>query len=196
VLVIVDVRLECVGLPITCYKSIDKVIEGKDAGKDWVHITSEIGAYEAEEVGVEHLLRDINDPTVGNLAENINDKLQSMSILSDKLSFISDYLQDVNSQYNTNPQGFKLDHEVLENIQSIMSLLPNTTEMVSAIAMNGNVGEFEQMNDQHFSIYIGALIRAVLALHDVTNNRIQYKEDEEDGVKVKETAPVSVSAGI
>ena len=27
-----------------------------------------IGAYEAEEVGVEHLLRDVNDPTVSTLA--------------------------------------------------------------------------------------------------------------------------------
>jgi 26S proteasome regulatory subunit N8 len=124
---------------------------------------------------------------VGNLAENINDKLQSMSILSDKLLFISDYLQDIISQYYSNPQSFKFDHEILGSIQSMMSLLPNTTEIMSGLV------NFEQMNDQHFSIYIGSLIRAVLALHDVTMNMIQYKEDEEDTGKQKEGVVASTA---
>jgi len=38
-------------------------------------VSSEVGAYEAEEVGVEHLLRDINDPTVSSLASRVKHKV-------------------------------------------------------------------------------------------------------------------------
>lgn len=39
-----------------------------------MHIPSEIGALEAEEIGVEHLLRDIRDTTVGTLSNQIAHK--------------------------------------------------------------------------------------------------------------------------
>ncbi|XP_015417256.1 PREDICTED: 26S proteasome non-ATPase regulatory subunit 7 isoform X2 [Myotis davidii] len=41
--------------------------DGTPTSKTFEHVTSEIGAEEAEEVGVEHLLRDIKDTTVGTL---------------------------------------------------------------------------------------------------------------------------------
>ena len=45
------------------------------------HIPSEIGALEAEEVGVEHLLRDVKDTTISTLATRIHDKLASLKSL-------------------------------------------------------------------------------------------------------------------
>lgn len=39
--------------------------------KTFVHVQSEIGAYEAEEIGVEHLLRDVKDSTVSTLATEV-----------------------------------------------------------------------------------------------------------------------------
>jgi 26S proteasome regulatory subunit N8 len=45
------------------------------------HISSEIGALEAEEVGVEHLLRDVKDTTISTLATRIHDKLASLKSL-------------------------------------------------------------------------------------------------------------------
>jgi 26S proteasome regulatory subunit N8 len=35
-------------------------------------------------------------------------------------------------------------------------------------------------NDMHMAIYLSALIRSVIALHDLVNNKIMY--GEEDGV--------------
>jgi len=39
--------------------------DGTPTSRTFDHVPSEIGAEEAEEVGVEHLLRDIKDTTVG-----------------------------------------------------------------------------------------------------------------------------------
>lgn len=42
------------------------------------HIPCEIGALEAEEIGVEHLLRDIKDTTVSTLAQDVSAKVSSL----------------------------------------------------------------------------------------------------------------------
>jgi len=43
--------------------------------RQFVHIPSSIGASEAEEVGVEHLLRDIKDASQGQLSKQVGDKI-------------------------------------------------------------------------------------------------------------------------
>ena len=45
--------------------------EGKEIQRSFKHIPSSIGAFEAEEVGVEHLIRDVNDPSVSSLANQV-----------------------------------------------------------------------------------------------------------------------------
>eukprot|EP00622_Pseudochattonella_farcimen_P003524 FR738721.1.p1 GENE.FR738721.1~~FR738721.1.p1 ORF type:complete len:209 (+),score=40.93 FR738721.1:137-763(+) len=69
VFVIVDVRPDVEGIPTTGYISVEEVeTDGKEIMRSFKHIPSMIGAYEAEEVGVEHLLRDVNDPSISSLA--------------------------------------------------------------------------------------------------------------------------------
>ena len=61
---IIDIRAhrEEEGLPVKAYSTVEKISEsGGETEKVFKYITSEVGAFEAEEVGVEHLLRDIND---------------------------------------------------------------------------------------------------------------------------------------
>merc|ERR1712018_704273 len=48
--------------------------DGTPTTKTFEHVPSEIGAEEAEEVGVEHLLRDIKDTTVGTLSQKITNQ--------------------------------------------------------------------------------------------------------------------------
>ena len=56
------------GLPTEAYVAVDTVREdGKPVEKTWKHLASGIGAEEAEEVGVEQLLRDVHNPTAGSL---------------------------------------------------------------------------------------------------------------------------------
>lgn len=71
VLLIIDIRPEVEEIPTKAYITEEVVKEGKETTRTFVHIPSEIGAFEAEEVGVEHLLRDINDPSVSTLAEQV-----------------------------------------------------------------------------------------------------------------------------
>ena len=60
--------IEFSGLPTEAYVAESEIREdGKPAEKTWRHISSAIGAEEAEEVGVEQLLRDVYNPTAGSL---------------------------------------------------------------------------------------------------------------------------------
>lgn len=56
---------------------------------------SEIGAEEAEEVGVEHLLRDIKDTTVGTLSQRITNQLLGLKGLHLQIQEIRNYLVQV-----------------------------------------------------------------------------------------------------
>jgi 26S proteasome regulatory subunit N8 len=39
--------------------------------KNFIHVPSSIGASEAEQVGVEHLLRDVKDVSIGTLSKEV-----------------------------------------------------------------------------------------------------------------------------
>ena len=81
VFAIIDVRTdrEDTGLPVKTYICHEEIGDGgKETTRVFKHIPSEIGAYEAEEVGVEHLLRDINDPTISTLAERVRHQITAL----------------------------------------------------------------------------------------------------------------------
>jgi 26S proteasome regulatory subunit N8 len=59
-------------------------------------LASEIGAEEAEEVGVEHLLRDVKDTTVGTLSQHITAQLLGLKGLLKQVRHIHEYLDQVN----------------------------------------------------------------------------------------------------
>lgn len=61
ILVIIDVNpKDDLEIPTDAYCTVDEIGDDKsDTKRTFVHLPSEIGAFEAEEVGVEHLLRDI-----------------------------------------------------------------------------------------------------------------------------------------
>ena len=53
--------------------------DGTPTTRTFDHVKSEIGAEEAEEVGVEHLLRDIKDTTVGTLSQHLTTQVRSLT---------------------------------------------------------------------------------------------------------------------
>jgi len=55
--------------------------DGKEIQRSFKHLPSTIGAFQPEEVGVEHLVRDVNDPSVSSLASQVS----SMPCLSDAM---------------------------------------------------------------------------------------------------------------
>lgn len=174
---IIDVRPDRQSIPTTAYKVIEEVNStnnnSKSKNRQFAHVPSMIGAMEAEEVGVEHLLRDINDPTVSTVASLVKAKISGLSTLTEKLVECKDYLEAC-------IRGDKvMNQEISANLQAILNLLPNlnTDDLVRAMLV--------KTNDMHMAIYLSALIRSVIALHDLVNNKIQYGQLEEELKKEK-----------
>ena len=74
-----------------------------------MHIQSSIGASEAEEVGVEHLLRDIKDASLGQFSKNVGDKILALKALTQKLKEMREYLQNVLNG------KFRYNHAIIHN---------------------------------------------------------------------------------
>merc|ERR1740129_239153 len=125
VFVIIDVRPDRQSIPATAYRVIEEVDSttsssspnsGGAVNKTFAHVPSVIGAMEVEEVGVEHLLRDINDPTVSTVASLIKAKMSGLAALTEKLVEIKDYLTGV-----ANGSIKKVNQEIIANIQTILN---------------------------------------------------------------------------
>ena len=78
------------------FRAVEEIHDdGTPTTKTFEHVPSEIGAEEAEEVGVEHLLRDIKDTTVGTLSQKITNQLMGLKGLEMKLKDMHTYLEQV-----------------------------------------------------------------------------------------------------
>jgi len=67
------------------------------------------GASEIEEVGVEHLLRDIKDASQGQLSKIVIDKINGLKTLSTKLADMKEYLEGVISD------KYRYNHLIIQN---------------------------------------------------------------------------------
>jgi 26S proteasome regulatory subunit N8 len=160
--------------------------DGTTTSKTFVHTPSIIEAEEAEEIGVEHLLRDIRDVAVGTLSTRITSQLQSLQGLHLRLRDIGQYLQKVID--GTLP----VNHAILGNLQDVFNLLPNlSTPKTSSHLPDGvetsTKGNSElahamsiKTNDQLMAIYLSSLIRAITAFHDLIENKIQNRQQQEE----------------
>ena len=63
--------------------------------KNFIHIASEIDATEEEQIGVEHLLRDIKDVSVGDLSKQVSNKIMGLKALTQKIEDMRAYLEEV-----------------------------------------------------------------------------------------------------
>ncbi|KAH6759150.1 Mov34/MPN/PAD-1 family protein [Perilla frutescens var. frutescens] len=94
VLVIIDVQLKEFGIPTKAYYVVEEVKENatQKSHKVFVHVPSKIVAHEVEEIGVEHLLRDIKDTTISTLTTEVIEKLAALKGLDARLKEIRSYL--------------------------------------------------------------------------------------------------------
>ncbi|KAJ4348660.1 proteasome regulatory particle subunit [Didymosphaeria variabile] len=193
-LVIIDVQPKEVGVPTDAYFAVEEIKDdGTTTSKTFVHTPSLIEAEEAEEIGVEHLLRDIRDVAVGTLSTRITSQLQSLQGLHLRLRDIGQYLQKVLDG------DLPVNHAILGNLQDVFNLLPNlstpkpapvkgaTNGVGPASGAAGATDNSElaramsiKTNDQLMAIYLSSLIRAITAFHDLIENKIQNKQQAED----------------
>ena len=170
VFVIVDVAPTSVGIPTSAYRAENEI---RDDGtqkeeKTFVHVPSSIEAFEAEEIGVEHLLRDVKDNTVSTLATQVSEKISSLDGLEKRLREVKRYMDLVVD--GTLP----VNHEILGHLQDAFNLLPNLNleDYVKAFAV--------KTNDMMLVMYLSSLTRSVVALHDLINNKAANKEKERE----------------
>ncbi|KAI3657569.1 hypothetical protein MP638_002681 [Amoeboaphelidium occidentale] len=182
VLVIVDVNPQASGLPTKSYVALEEIHDdGTKSSRTFAHIPSEIVAEEAEEVGVEHLLRDVTDSFLSNtsLSTRVSTLLQSLSYLKSHLVEVEMYLQKV-------VRGeLEQNHEIMYMLQNIFSQLGSTSEVLKK-------GLTAKVNDDLLLVYLGSLSRAVVSLHRLIDNKIENQEHERQE-KQAENSSVVVS---
>ncbi|PPS20135.1 hypothetical protein GOBAR_AA00448 [Gossypium barbadense] len=171
VLVIIDVQPKELGIPTKAYYDVEEVKEvwtirmrllnaTQKSQKVFVHVPSEIAAHEVEEI-VKHLLRDVKDTTISTLATEVTGKLTALKGLDARLREIRGYL-----------------------VLDVFNLLPNlnVNDLIKAFAV--------QTNDMMLVIYLSSLIRSVIALHNLINNKMLNKEHE----KAEDAKPATIQA--
>ncbi|XP_059168864.1 26S proteasome non-ATPase regulatory subunit 7-like [Physella acuta] len=169
VLVVIDAKPKELGLPTEAYISVEEVHDdGTPTSKTFDHVPSEIGAEEAEEVGVEHLLRDIKDTTVGTLSQQVTAQLMGLKGLHSHMDDISNYLKSV-------AEGrLPINHQIIYQLQDVFNLLPDVgvPELVHSLTVS--------TNDQMSVVYLASLVRSIMALHNLINNKVQNRDAEKN----------------
>ncbi|KAJ3984543.1 maintenance of mitochondrial structure and function-domain-containing protein [Lentinula boryana] len=174
IMVIVDVRPETVGIPTDAYFAVEEIKDdGTETRKTFLHCPSAIEAEEAEEIGVEHLLRDIKDSTTTTLATRVSEQLSSLRGLQSRLSDVQKYLADVAA--GTMP----VNHQIVYHLQDALNLLPDLSDADTTQSFATST------NDELLVVYLSSLLRAVIALHALVDNkatigRAELEEDEKE----------------
>lgn len=133
--------------------------DGQPITTSFRNIPTSVEFLEVEEIGVEHLLRDIKDVDMSAIGCTLTNSIHGLAALEHRLRAISQYLGEV-------IEGkLQLDNEILGVIQSIFNLLPNfeLKETVDALNMKSD--------DATFIIFISQLCRSVVSLHELVNDR-------------------------
>ncbi|RLV95096.1 26S proteasome regulatory subunit RPN8 [Spathaspora sp. JA1] len=169
-LLIVDVEPRQVGIPTDAYFAVEDIKnDGSAAEKTFVHVPSLIEAEEAEEIGVEHLLRDIRDQAAGNLSLKVTQTYQSLLGLHQKLREIANYLDKVYQK------KLPINHTILGKLQNVFNLLPNLVQDPAATSPLATAFTIKT-NDELMVIYISTLVRAIIAFHDLIENKLENKK--------------------
>lgn len=122
---------------------------------------------------------------IGTLSNRITGQLQSLQGLHLRLRDIGQYLQKVLDH------ELPINHAILGNLQDIFNLLPNLStpksEDEAAGGADSGIENSElvramsvKTNDQLMAIYLSSLIRAITAFHDLIENKIQNRQQQEE----------------
>ncbi|KAG5859851.1 proteasome 26S non-ATPase subunit [Encephalitozoon hellem] len=143
-LAIINVHLGENDLPVQTFKL--------DEQDEFIHVGCSIEAEEAEEVGVEHLIRDIREEASGSIAAKINGIKESLLVYKGVLAEIRSYLDDVING------GIAPSQEIINLCQEIINSIP----------------KLEKPLDENLSdCYVSVLAKTVVALNDLRRNRLE-----------------------
>ena len=99
------------------------------------------------------------------------------------LKGLNSHATDINSYLQKVASGqLPINHQIVYQLQDVFNLLPdvNLQQFVKAV--------YVKTNDQMLVVYVAALIRSIIALHNLINNKIQNRDAEKNEGKEKETS--------
>jgi 26S proteasome regulatory subunit N8 len=106
----------------------------------------------------------------------IIDKINGLKALAGKLKEMRLYMEGViNGKYRYNQM-------IIQNFQDIFNLLPNLQidEMIKSFSV--------KTNDYMYILYVSSLIKSVISLHSLINNKIHNKELEQEIIQKEKDA--------
>lgn len=178
IFIIMEVQPKENELPMEAYYAVQEKTFDSSFTRTFRSVPSTFGADEAEEVGTEHLLRDLRNQSTSTLAQRVHEKCASQRALIRKLTEIKEYLEQVRLG------RFPYNSAIVARLQDIFNELP---EMQDSPEMAKHC--CHETNDQYLAIYMGSMLRSILALHNLVNNKIASKkflEDQDKDEKTKE----------
>merc|ERR1711951_117215 len=116
------------------------------------------------------------DTTMGTLSQQITNQLLGLKGLDGKLKDMHKYLEQVVDG------KLPMNHQIVYHLQDIFNLVPDLMCETFVKSINVNT------NDQMLIMYAASLIRSIIALHNLINNKITNKEAEKKETSVKKTA--------
>jgi 26S proteasome regulatory subunit N8 len=174
VLITIDVRSQKeFELPTKAFFSMRVLNDKGFVVRSFKNIPCSVAAYEAEEVGVEHLVREIKDLNMDSLHAKLSNKVTSLLALEKKIATISNYIGDVLEGRR------KQDRQITLTLHEIMSKLPKIMNEEFKAVMS------LRMNDNYMSLYVTSLVKGVISIHQLLNNRIKALEEREKNKKLQ-----------
>lgn len=156
-------------IPVSAFVGAERVRpDGQPIVTSFQNVPTIVDFLEVEEVGVEHLLRDIKDVDMSEIGTTLTNSVHGLAALESRLCGISQYLQDVIDK------KYEPDNEIIGIVQSIFNLLPNLVlqDTVDSLATKSD--------DSAFMVFVSQLCRSVVSLHELVNKKHPPKDTKEE----------------
>ncbi|KAK2964674.1 putative 26S proteasome non-ATPase regulatory subunit 7 [Blattamonas nauphoetae] len=154
--------------------SVSDKDDGTELSFSFQHLACEMGAQEAEEIGVEHLLRDVFDTQMTPLRGKIDQRSKAFASYNQNLIEIRQYLRDVIDR------KLPLNQHILSLIQEIFNLTPHTNDILTK-------GILANTNDSTAVLLTSHILRVLLSLAAVIDNKIELqRKAEKDAIEEEE----------
>ncbi|KAH9589299.1 JAB1/MPN/MOV34 metalloenzyme domain [Trypanosoma melophagium] len=162
------------GVPVLAYTTV----QGREGARslEFRNIPTHLGAEEAEEIGIEHLLRDLTDSTITTLSTQIQERELSLAHLGRVLHSIEEYLHDVSEGL------MPISEDVLSVLQEVISLQPHIYHLKTSTEM------IRHTNDQAIAMFIAAIGRCVGTLYDIIAKRRRLTREMREAKNQREQA--------
>ncbi len=153
-------------LPVKAYTA--ETSETAPGVVEFSHVECRVAMVEAEEVGVEHLLRDMKTAaadTAADLTFLVDERMNGVKLLTAEIEKISKYLEDVLSG------KLPINHKILKTLQNVLSSLGDKFSQHPELKKTLNL----ENNDASLAMYVGALLRTTVALHNLIDNKLKLR---------------------